>query len=68
MKNRRLNRFTTLMWNFVSAVIVVALGAWIVEQVRTSPPRTADAFANVLFLGVVWFCVFGVVLFSHLKS
>jgi hypothetical protein len=56
------------MWDFVSAVIVVALGAWIVEQVRTSPPRTADAFANVLFLGVVWFCVFGVVLFSHLKS
>lgn len=68
MRESRSNRLATLAWNFVSAVIVVALGAWIVLHIRQSPPRTADAFANTVFLGVVWGCVFGVVLFTHVKS
>jgi TRAP-type C4-dicarboxylate transport system permease small subunit len=59
---------TTLLWNFLSAVVVVAMGGGIARAVRADPPGTAEEFANYIFLGVLWCCVFGVVLLIHLKS
>lgn len=68
MKERRSRRATTILWNFLSAVTVVAMGAGIMRALSAEPPRTADEFANFLFLGVLWLCLFGVVLFVQLKS
>ena len=58
----------TLLWNFATAVVVVAGGFALVIMVRSNPPQTYEEFTNAVLLGVLWLVVLGVVLFAQLRS